>query len=39
MALPEGDHKLTLVATEKKVTRTLGFKIVSGQTTRLKINL
>jgi hypothetical protein len=39
MALPEGDHKLTLVSLDKKVVRTLGFKIVSGQTTRLKINL
>ena len=39
LPLPEGDHKLPLISADKKVRRTVGFKIVSGQTTRLKINL
>lgn len=39
LPLPPGSHKLTLTSPDKSVVRSLGFKIVSGETTRLKINL
>ena len=39
LALKQGDHKLTLVSADKTLKRSLGFRITSGDTTRLKINL
>jgi len=39
LALPPGDHRLTLVTADGALKRTFGFKITPNQTTRLKIKL
>jgi hypothetical protein len=39
LALPVGAHQITLVSQDGKLKRTLGFKIVKGETTRLNVSL
>jgi hypothetical protein len=39
LALPVGGHQITLVSLDGKLKRSLGVKIVSGETTRLRVNL
>ena len=39
LALPVGPHQITLVSLDGKLKRTLGVKIVKGETKRLNVSL